>query len=160
MRSSSSQIADLSKEGCRLYQLLLQSPRQDDVKMAPADPYEKLAIANNCANLLYLCRNFTFYNCWGNVNIPILTVAEVEKLATHILDLSRELLENSTIPGILLLFPLRVAGAAATGSLQKDRVTAVLGQVHEHGFAIAKWIRNDVELLWRWQDSMEQNRIV
>lgn len=158
-RTSSSQVEELASEGCRLYQRLLQA-QIDHTARPHANPHEKLAIANNYANVLFVCKNFTFYDCWGVSEIPMLTTTEAEKLATNIVDISDKLLEASSIPGILLLFPLRMAGVVASRSLQRERIVAVLNRVHDQGFAIARWIRHDVEALWQWQGSMAENQVV
>lgn len=143
-------LAALAFEGVEYCEEVMGSISQD---VPSLDPYDKLAIINNCAALLLTCRNFAFYHCWGALDVPQLHEQQGEKLLSVILSLSKDLIEKSNIPGFSFLFPLRVAGTfAATQSRQED-VIHLLRRVHNQGFVFSRWVQEDLNQLWRFVES-------
>ncbi len=157
MRLLSQEIITLADEGCRLHQRLIRSLHVNSrLSGAQLDPYEKLAVINNCASIAFLCKNFTYYDLWGQTQIPRLTPMDNDKLVADILGLTDELMDKSNIPGILFLFPLRVAGTIVLPeSRQRSDLIRVLQRIHVQGFSIAGWVRKDVESLWLWEESLK-----
>jgi hypothetical protein len=141
--------------GVELYQKL--NTVLDVIKSLPQrqDPQTRLAVANCCAVCLYFCHNFTFYPSIAAFGRPALSESETKQLVTDILNEAEHLNRGNAPPGILLLFPLRVAGVSARGALQRNRVVGALDTIYSHGFAVAQWLRRDVEHLWQWQEDIK-----
>lgn len=113
------------------------------------DPYAQLAIANYHALELFHCRNFTFNSCWDNAAVPFLTQSEINAHVTSILHLCERSLENSAIPGVILLFPLRMAGANALKTEHRAELVEILDRIYRSGFVVSDRIKVDVQELWQ-----------
>ncbi|KAI5458297.1 fungal-specific transcription factor domain-containing protein [Mariannaea sp. PMI_226] len=148
-------ILNLASEGNQLQHELEEIARYMRLKLDAANSFTKLAMVNNHATLLFLCRNFTFYSCWDGTPIPSLSRDQVETHVTGITTLSKEILEESHIPGTSLLFPLRMAGACENGSGQRGIVTAVLDQIYRQGFVVSERIKVDLQQCWEYEDSIK-----
>ncbi|KAJ5813990.1 uncharacterized protein N7503_000740 [Penicillium pulvis] len=110
-----------------------------------------LAMANFHGLLLFHCRNFTFHSFWGGKPIPSLHEHEIETHVEAILEQSDRVLRSSGIPGVLLLFPLRMAGANVYENSKKRRILKLLDRIYQTGFVVADVIRTDLEDIWRYQ---------
>ncbi|OKO97871.1 hypothetical protein PENSUB_9797 [Penicillium subrubescens] len=63
--------------------------------------------------------------------------------------------------GLLLIFPLRVAGTRAESRVQKARVLGLLDSIFKRGFLVASRIKVDLHQLWDWKarlDSLPETR--
>lgn len=118
------------------------------------DPYFNLAMANCHALVLFLCRNFTYYSFWGEVKVPWLAEPEITAHVNAITSLSEVILETSSIPGVLLLFPLRMAGSNATDMKQRQRTSKLLTRVSQKGFIISERITVDLQELWNYENKI------
>ena len=145
-------IGRLACEGCR-FQEQLQSwftniaPQFDHL-----DPYYNLALANYHALQLFLCKNYTFYTCWEGERAPSLTADMIARHTADAIALSDTVLRCSNIPGILLLFPLRMAGTNAVNASQKDEILKLLTQIFRNGFMVSERIRVDLREVWEYQE--------
>lgn len=110
-----------------------------------------LALSNYSALQLFLAKNYTFYTCWEEQDIPSLAAHEIEAHAAAVVTLSNQILEHSNMPGVLLLFPLRMAGANTSQSLQKDETVRLLDRIAQKGFAVSGRIKRDLQELWEYQ---------
>ena len=145
-------MCQLADEGVRL-QKQLQSWYNRTMKNSEhPDPHMKLALANYHSLQLFLCRNYSYYSCWEGKTLPTLTREEIIAHITAIVTLSNEILENSDIPGAVLLFPLRMVGANVTKASERVEVLRLLDRISQKGFIVSKRIRVDVQEIWKYQE--------
>jgi hypothetical protein len=78
---------------------------------------------------------------------PILDCSAIDNHVTSILNLSQELLAQGTA-GILLFFPLRVAGARAKDSRAQSEILGSLRTIVQRGFVVAESFVEDLSDLW------------
>ncbi|KAB8239074.1 uncharacterized protein BDW43DRAFT_260529 [Aspergillus alliaceus] len=83
--------------------------------------------------------------------IPQLNQSEVDKYVATILDLSQSLLSDTYIPGVLLLFPLRMAGAHVLESRAQERVLGTIRQIRQKGFIVSDRIEVDLQDFWHYK---------
>jgi hypothetical protein len=121
------------------------------------DSFQKLAIVNCCALHLYFCRNFGYFSCFDGLQTPKLTENESEDLITTVLEEIDGLHKKSEIPGILLLFPLRVTGVSARTPSHRARVKSALDRVYSRGYVVSKWIVTDLQELWDWEQAFSNS---
>lgn len=156
LRSTDPAIITLARQGIQVHQRIRSW--HDDIAphLILTDPYAQLALANYHALELFHCKNYTFDSCWENKTIPSLTRSEIDAHVTSILHLSEQSLEASIVPGVTLLFPLRMAGANALQAEQRTKVVDILGQIYRSGFIVSDRIKVDVQELWQFL-AMQQN---
>ncbi|KAF7552502.1 hypothetical protein G7046_g7390 [Stylonectria norvegica] len=93
---------------------------------------------------------------WEDLGILVSTLSESE-IQIHvksILDLSHVVLECSSISSLLLLFPLRVAGARSREVWQQECIIRLLTKV-EATFAVAATFRFELKKLWKSKSESE-----
>ena len=78
---------------------------------------------------------------------PILACSQIEWHMRQILWLSRELLANG-VAGVLLFFPLRVAGARVRDAHHMHEVLDLFRSVLQRGYAVADAMIADLSELW------------
>ena len=78
---------------------------------------------------------------------PILDSSVIDSHVASILDLSCELLAQGTA-GILLFFPLRVAGARAKSCCVQSEILSALHTIVKRGFVVAESFVEDLSGLW------------
>lgn len=110
--------------------------------------YLNLALLYYHALLIFLSGNYDYFPYWDKIPAPVLSPAEISEHLTTILYLSGEVLCHSKIPGVMLFFPVTVAGARARTVAQKSEILDLLDQVFRKGFVVANRIRDN--LLERW----------
>jgi hypothetical protein len=115
------------------------------------EPFSQLAVTSYHALQLFHCRNSTFYSCWENRTIPWLSRCEIDHHVDRILEQSERILQASNIPGVILLFPLRMAGACASEHCRRERVLEILKQIHQTGFIVSDRITIDLQELWHFE---------
>ena len=152
-RSCNPEIDDLAREGRVYQQQLLDWHSRTLVHSQPGDVYCKLELAVFHALQLFICMNYTFYKCWDDLSIPRLTEREMETHVSAVVCYSGEILDHAGIPGLLLLFPLRMAGANTNDPLQKERIVRLLSQISQTGFIVSKQIAGDLEDVWAYKAS-------
>ncbi|KAJ5559990.1 hypothetical protein N7513_002389 [Penicillium frequentans] len=141
----------LAVQGIDIQKEIMKWPSQNasltDISEAP----HRLAMANFHGLLLFHCRNFTYHSLWREKPIPSIHEYEIEKHVDAILEQSDRVLRSSGIPGVLLLFPLRMAGANVFEDSKKRRILKLLDRIYQTGFVVADVIRTDLEDIWRYQ---------
>ncbi|KAM5370890.1 hypothetical protein ACJZ2D_008323 [Fusarium nematophilum] len=152
LRLSHPVISALASEGTCIMQRLNSWYDTPAAYLDHKGPRSKLALINYHALQLFLARNFRFYSCWEEDTVPSLAEHEVGIYVTNILNLSSTILEASNIPGLLLLFPLRMAGANAVTTSQRDAVLQLLARVSQKGFIVSERITIDLLECWKYQD--------
>ena len=157
LRPGNPAVAALASEGVQVHEKIRDWHVDASSRLNLTDPYAQLTIATFHALELFHCRNFTFYSCWESTVVPCLTPHELDAHVASTLHLSQKVLDASVIPGVTLLFPLRIAGANATCSEQRARIVDILGQIHKTGFIVSERIEADVQEIWNFmaaQDSL------
>lgn len=114
------------------------------------NPYSNLALLYYHALLIFVSGNYDYFPYWDNIAAPVLSHAEISEHLTTMVYLSDEVLCLSKIPGVMLLFPLTVAGARAQRADQRSEILHLLNQIFRKGFVVANKIRDN--LLQRWAD--------
>lgn len=101
---------------------------------------------------IYLSGTYDYHPHWTAATAPILSRGEIEWHVSEILRLSHELLDHGTA-GLLLFFPLRVAGARATDAQARARITDLLQMTVQRGFVVAEAFVQDLSELWKNSDA-------
>lgn len=78
---------------------------------------------------------------------PVLDRGTIDGHVASILDMSQKLLAQGTA-GILLFFPLRVAGARARDCRSRTEILGLLQTIVQRGFAVASSFVEDLSDLW------------
>lgn len=151
IRSAHPEIDALTREGVHLLQQLRTWHDETTLHDSGLDTYSNLALTNYHALVLFHCGNFTYYSGWEKNSSLLLTNVDINQHVEAIISLSGSILELSTIPGALLLFGLRVAGANSSLTDHKDRISATLSQIHQKGFVVSDRIKIDLEEFWNYQ---------
>ncbi|KAJ5593214.1 hypothetical protein N7537_010118, partial [Penicillium hordei] len=130
-----------------LLQLVQDGPNQ----------YSNLALLYYHALLIFLSGNYDYFPYWNKIPAPVLSPIEISEHLTTMLYLSGEVLHHSKIPGVMLLFPVTVAGARARRVDQKSEILNVLSEIFCRGFVVANRIRDN--LLERWAERDQEETI-
>ncbi|KAH7380649.1 fungal-specific transcription factor domain-containing protein [Pyrenochaeta sp. MPI-SDFR-AT-0127] len=99
------------------------------------------------ATNIYLSGTYDYHPHWTQANAPILSRNRIEFHVSEILRLSEELLRQG-VAGILLFFPLRVAGARATDDLSRSTILSLLQTIATRGFIVAEPFITELADLW------------
>ncbi|KAJ5971288.1 uncharacterized protein N7479_001206 [Penicillium vulpinum] len=117
--------------------------------------YLNLALLYYHALLIFLSGNYDYFPYWDNIPAPVLSSGEVSEHLNTILYLSGEVLRYSKIPGVMLLFPVTVAGARARTVEQQSELLNLLDLVVCRGFVVANKIRDGLLERWAKRDKKE-----
>jgi len=99
---------------------------------------------------IYLSGIFDYHEPWteeGAPCAPILTRDEVEYHLAEIFLLSRKLLAAG-VAGIMLFFPLRVAGARSRRFQDQDLIISFFRQISQRGYTTATTLVSELGALW------------
>lgn len=99
---------------------------------------------------IYLDGIFSYHAPFTATSAPASPVLQRDVIDNHvvsILDLSQELLVQGTA-GVLLFFPLRVAGARTRDSWTQAKILRLLHTILQRGFAVALSFVDDLSNLW------------
>ncbi|CAI7573951.1 unnamed protein product [Penicillium glandicola] len=121
------------------------------------DEYSNLALLYYHALLIFLSGNYDYFPYWDKIPAPVLSPAEISDHLIAILELSGEVLHHSNIPGVMLFFPITVAGSRARRFDQRSAVLNLLDRVFWKGFVVANKIRDG--LLERWTERDREGTI-
>ena len=91
---------------------------------------------------------FDYRSYWVDVHIPILQNTEVQEHVSEILSITKSALETTNLAGILLFFPLRVAGARVSIMGQKQLILEFLREISNKNFVVAGAFVQDLTQLW------------
>jgi hypothetical protein len=114
-----------------------------------------LAQVDYHALVLFLCQAYGFYECWDGLSIPLLAREDVENHVKSILDLSETIQAASYVPGVLLLFALRMAGVHATDETLMRIVVERLDSIYCKGFVVSLRIKFDLQELWEYRRRLD-----
>ncbi|KAL5376647.1 hypothetical protein DPSP01_010317 [Paraphaeosphaeria sporulosa] len=99
---------------------------------------------------IYLSGTYDYHKPWtgpGAPRAPILTRDEIDLHVSRILHHSRSLLAHG-ISGIILFFPLRVAGARAIDLSLRQEILSLFQLTSQRGFVVAEALVDDLLELW------------
>ncbi|CEO59572.1 hypothetical protein PMG11_04245 [Penicillium brasilianum] len=102
------------------------------------------------AMLIFLFNTFDYYRCWHLAHSPYLSPNEISRHVDQILRQAGIILDSGG-SGLLLIFPLRVAGTRAGTDVQRSTVLTLLDCIFKRGFIVASRIKDDLDQLWDWQ---------
>ncbi|UPK94835.1 hypothetical protein LCI18_005770 [Fusarium solani-melongenae] len=150
---------DIAAEGFHLRQALALWQANRRVSTPTSNPKGEATVDDDFLSLaevffsatsIYLSGVFDYEIVhWQNMAIPVPNLSE-EEIQTHvstILVLSSMILDNSKISPVLVLFPLRVAGARSWDQWQHDCIIELLEKI-EQTFPVAAAFRVDLGALW------------
>jgi hypothetical protein len=152
-------VESLANEGMLLQQALLQWCIDSKIwQQNPKDPSKvdvELLLGYDYyhAVSIYLSGVYDYHPHWswpGAPCAPMLPQSQVDWHVSEILRLSQELLALG-VSGILLFFPLRVAGARAMDQLSRDTILDLLHTTARRGFIVAEAFTVDLSALWACQ---------
>lgn len=143
-------VALLAAEGLDIQQTIYDWHSKTLLQLVQNGPngYSNLALLYFHALLIFLSGNYDYFPYWDNIPAPVLSPAEISEHLTIILDLSDKVLLHSNIPGVMLFFPVTVAGARAWRTDQRSEILNLLDRVFCKGFMVANKVRDG--LLERW----------
>lgn len=150
MRSFDPRLDTLALEGLYIKETILNWQEECHSETS-VDSFTKLAAIVHHALLLYHCNNFTYYSCWMTRMIPQLNHSEVDQHVAEILGLSQGLLNDTCIPAVLLLFPLRMAGVHVIESHDQGTVLEILRKTRQKGFVVSDRIEADLQEFWHYK---------
>lgn len=104
---------------------------------------------------IYLSGTYDYYPYWTSSSAPILPRSTIEWHIREIFDASYKLL-NQGVAGVLLFFPLRVAGARATDKQSKATILDLLQATFDRGYVVAEAITTDLSEVWSCTSSDTQ----
>lgn len=102
---------------------------------------------------IYLSGSFDYHIQWtwpGAPCAPILPRRQIDHHVSEILRLSQELLTLG-VSGLMLFFPLRVAGARAVDVWSRHTILDLLHTTASRGFSVAEAFTADLSDLWATQ---------
>jgi len=88
------------------------------------------------------------YHHWEGIPTPRLPAVDIQNHVTAILSGSETALKKTNIAGILLFFPLRVAGARARTAVEQQAILSMLHQIERRNFIVAGAFVEDLKELW------------
>lgn len=99
------------------------------------------------ATSIYLSGTYDYHPYWTAFEAPILRRDDIKWHVSEIIRLGFELLAQG-VAGILLFFPLRVAGARASDQESRSTILKLLSTTVERGFMVAEAFIDDLSDLW------------
>ncbi|KAH8697086.1 fungal-specific transcription factor domain-containing protein [Talaromyces proteolyticus] len=155
-RATDGSIDDLGIQGLEIQTAIYEWHTEALGRLADldGDSQFQLALAYYHGLLLFLSSNYRYYPHWDAKPAPVLSQAEADGHVNAILHLAEQILDTSNIPGVMLFFPLRVAGSQALYAPQRSNILGLLGQVHRKGFMVSDQIYADLVGLWEYQKSI------
>lgn len=150
-RSNSSAVKALAREGTALDHRITAWNNDSILQSAIADPFTQVSFAYYYALQLFHCRNFTYYSCWEAGTVPEVSLLEINAYVAAIIDICDKTIQASNIPGVILLFPLRMAGAHV-GFENRSKILKLVQQIYNSGFVVAERIKADLSDFWTYKD--------
>ncbi|KAJ5472273.1 Protein of unknown function DUF3468 [Penicillium desertorum] len=143
-------VALIGIEGLNVQQIIYDWHTRTLLQLVQDGPneYSNLALLYYHALLIFLSGNYDYFPYWDNIPAPVLSAAEITEHLSTILYLASEVLRHTKIPGVMLFFPVTVAGSRAHADDQRSQILGLLDLVFSKGFVVANRIRDN--LLKRW----------
>lgn len=142
-------VASLGVEGIYVQNLLHKwhSQHSSALYTQHKTPQNTLSLIYYHTLLLFLSRNYTYYPYWTDKATPLLDSATIAYHTEQTMCLMEEL-QLSNVPGVMLLFPLRVVGSLLDDAATRSRLMKQLDAIYWKGFIVADRIKIDLEDLW------------
>ncbi|KAG8355340.1 hypothetical protein FVEN_g6776 [Fusarium venenatum] len=157
LRSCHPHISSLADEG-RMYQQRLHEWHDRTLAIEDCvEFHDKLALTVYHALQLFICMNYTFYKFWDEHKIPRLDANETDVHVSAIIAHVGDILDHSNISSLLLLFPLRMAGANTSNASEKGQIMKLLRRISQNGFVVSNRIVVDLEEVWTYRDLLTVN---
>ncbi|KAL4879075.1 fungal-specific transcription factor domain-containing protein [Aspergillus karnatakaensis] len=159
-RDTNPSVLSLAMEGLKIQQTIYHWHDQTLAHRSQGHPSTNidLALLEYHALLLFILSDSrAFPNCIYPPG-PRLTPAETRDHVTAILDLCARILQLRSAPGILLCFPLLIAGSQIPVQDQRARVLCLVHRVLCSGFGSAKRVRETLMQCWSVCDAEEHVR--
>jgi hypothetical protein len=156
------EILSIAADGLLIQSLLISWSKETAIWSIP-EPYENTDSSHNdvhdspslLANIYYhatqifLSGIFDYrYHHWEGIPTPKLSAVDIQNHVTAILRGSESALNKTNIAGILLFFPLRVAGARARTAVEQQAILNMLHQIECRNFIVAGAFVDDLKELW------------
>jgi hypothetical protein len=132
---------EISQSLRRWHQDYLESSSPDTV-------YTRLAQIDYHALVLFLSQVYSYYGCWDSLTISSLARENIKTHVGSILNFAVTIQAASSIPELLLLFALRMAGVHATDDALMLMVVERLDTIYWKGFVVSRRIKLDLQELW------------
>lgn len=132
-----------------LFKWLREAPAQSDRGKGPNFGYHQ-ALAYCHALLIFLFNSFEYYPHLNPKHAPRLSQLRVDYHVDSILEQADSILNISAGSGVLLFFPLRVAGTRAK-EIQRARILGMLDRVLQSGFVVSERIKADLQEYWDYK---------
>lgn len=115
----------------------------------PVDGHKYIALVYYSAISIYHSGIYDYSLAWSRyaVTTPALKSQEIQQHVRTILELTTQSLRHTNLSGLLFLVPLRIAGARATSSEQRSRISTILAGITST-FRAAGAVSSDLEELW------------
>jgi hypothetical protein len=98
---------------------------------------------------IYLSGIFDYRPQFNHINAPRLAQGVVQNLVDSIISTGLTTLRTTNLGGILLFFPLRVAGARVTSRQEAETIVQMLNEISKRSFVVADAFVTDLEDLWQ-----------
>ncbi|KAL2843073.1 fungal-specific transcription factor domain-containing protein [Aspergillus pseudodeflectus] len=118
------------------------------------DGYIDLSLLYYHALLIFLSGNFDYFPYWNNIPAPVLCPMDVSDHLSAILELAEQILSQYKIPGVMLFFPLTVAGSRARDPAQRSQIVSLLDRVFRTGFVVANRVKIGIQDRWVKRDEV------
>ncbi|KAK3613333.1 hypothetical protein LTR56_027949, partial [Elasticomyces elasticus] len=113
----------------------------------------KLAMLYHQALVIYLCRQFDYYSYWNEQPRPLLNRQEALCAVITVLDVVEDIMSSPGTPGVLLLFPLRMAALHASSTKCRAQLSHLLDRIYWQGYVVTHRVLKDVREVWAYMDS-------
>lgn len=148
------QSQEIAKEGFRLRHILILWEQSRSASLEEPvlqhDEFMLLAMVFFSATSIYLSGVFDYEMMhWDNMGIlvPNLSEDEIQAHVQVILEISSVILKASDISPLLILFPLRVAGARSWQKWQQEHIQTLL-EVVQQTFLVASAFKAELGQVW------------
>jgi hypothetical protein len=124
---------------------------QDWLRIIPSaedDPRSHLAALYYHGISIFLSGIFDHNFQFNNIASPTLPFEKIQEHVNGILSEAIKALETTNLAGILLFFPLRVAGSRVISEKQKSTILTMLNEISRRSFVVADAFVEDLTALW------------
>lgn len=144
-------IEQLGTEGIEIQDSLFKWRReavaQSACEKSPNSGYHH-ALAYYHALLIFLFNSFDYYPHLNLKRAPRLSQLEIDHHVESILEHADYVVDQSGGSGVLVFFPLRVAGTRVKTEVQRARILGMLDRVLKSGFVVSERIKADLQEYW------------
>ncbi|CZT12324.1 uncharacterized protein RCO7_09046 [Rhynchosporium graminicola] len=117
------------------------------------DSWSLLAMIYYHAISIYLTGLFDYRPQFNAIPYPTLSRGTMQSHASSIISFTKLALTTTNLAGVLLVFPLRIAGARAVSQGQKREIMWMLNEISTRSFVVAEPFKIDLKNLWESEGS-------